>query len=54
MTLRRYAERSESGEAAAFRGAGARLAGVNWMHDMSEAAVKDFGGATVSFHFEGE
>ena len=47
-----FADRAEVGEAAIFRGAGAKLAGINWLHDTSPAALEGSGGATAAFHFE--
>ena len=49
-----FADRAEVGEAAIFRGAGAKLAGINWLHDTSPEALEGSGGATAAFHFESE
>ena len=49
-----FADRAEIGEAAIFRGAGAKLAGINWLHDTSPEALEGSGGATAAFHFESE
>ena len=49
-----FADRAEVGEAAIFRGAGAKLAGINWLHDTSPEALEGSGGATAAFHFESD
>lgn len=49
-----FAGRDETGECAAYRGAGFALAGANWLHDASPEALADFGGVTIAFHFESE
>ena len=38
-------------EVGAFLSAGAELVGVHWMHDKSEAALRDSGGCTASFQW---
>ena len=34
--------------------AGAKLAGINWLHDTSPEALEGSGGATAAFHFESD
>ena len=47
-----FADRRVTGECAYFRDAGAKLAGINWLHDTSPEALADSGGATAAFHFD--
>lgn len=47
-----YARRDDpDAETAAFTAAGGELSAVHWMHDTTEAAMRDRAGCTASFEF---
>ena len=43
---------NDDSEAGMYKAAGAELADINWLHDNSEEALKQSGGATASFVFK--